>query len=58
MLINMLYLSLVSFHWRYVAKQGENVDRLICMSVAGIQYLCFTILSKNLTHLQVTLGND
>lgn len=54
--IDMLDLSLLSFHYHFVAKQGEKVDRLICTSIARIQYLCFTVLSKNLTYLQVYFG--
>lgn len=54
--VDMLDLSLLSFHYHFVAKQGEKVDRLICTSIARIQYLCFTVLSKNLTYLQVYFG--
>lgn len=54
--INMLYLSLLSCHCHFVAKHGEKVDKILCTYVARTQYLCFTVLSKNLTYLQVYFG--
>lgn len=54
--INMLYLSLLSCHCHFVAKHGEKVDKILCTYVARTQYLCFTVLSKNPTYLQVYFG--
>lgn len=53
--INMLYLSLLTFCHNSVAKHSERVDRLICTSVAKTQYLCFTVMSKNLIYLLPSL---